>query len=453
MLKIIRNKLQTSIWFIPLVMSLVSILLAVSLVTVDLRLQTMQWSWLQTLRIGVDGVRQVLSVTTGAMMTITGVVFSITVVSLTLASNQLGPKVLRNYLRDPANKWVLGWFISSFLYGLVVLTSIDSQREYFVPVTAFLVSLVLTVIAVVGLIYFIHNIAVTIQADHMIARIGDELVETVRHTLQPLQSEADEALLRERWTIAIHGAPAHPFGATHNGYVEYIDYSGLLQTAAQHNMFCDLRIRAGDFVIEDCCIAVCYANTSLDTESVGQALRECISLSRQRTPLQDIEYAVTQLMQIALRALSPGINDASTAIACVDWLSASLGCMAGKRFPADYRKDENDVVRMKTRSFDFRGVANAIFDPLRQNARTNEMVLIRLLEVIAGIMEVSGQREHLKIMRHHASLVYQTAESSFPDKADVETARSRYNHCVSVYDREVEKLALQQPRPEPAPVI
>ena len=185
MFRLLWDRLQTTIWFIPAVLALAGLVVAMLLVNLDLRIDTSDWAWLKVFKIGTAGVRQVLAVTTGATMTITGVVFSISVVTLTLAANQFGAKLLRNYLSDSRNKAVLGLFVGSFVYGLIVLASIDSDSGEHVPTLAFMVSLILTLLSIAGLIYFIHNISTSIQADRLIAVIGRDLSTTIANTLSP----------------------------------------------------------------------------------------------------------------------------------------------------------------------------------------------------------------------------------------------------------------------------
>ncbi len=178
-LMLIWDRVQTTIWFIPAMFAVGSVITALLLVDYDLHHDTSDWKWLEVFRIGVVGARQVLAVTTGAMMTITGLVFSISVVSLALAANQFGSKILRNYLSHTQNMIVLGIFIGSFLYGLVVLASINSDGDSGrVPTLSVMVSLVLTVFSIGGLIYYLHNITTSIQADKLIASIGHALIRS-----------------------------------------------------------------------------------------------------------------------------------------------------------------------------------------------------------------------------------------------------------------------------------
>lgn len=440
MFRLLWDRLQTTIWFIPALLSLTALGTALLSINADLHTDSSSWKWLEYFRIGTAGVRQVLAVTTGAMMTITGVVFSISVVTLTLAANQFGAKLLRNYLSDTRNKLVLGLFIGSFLFGLVVLASIDSEPGSDVPALAFMVSLVLTMIAIAGLIYFIHNISTSIQADRLIAIIGRNLQETIAGTLSTEHNSTDTDALREKWRLATHGESALPAVAGHSGYVEYINYEALLALAARSRCALEIPVRPGDFVVEGTPVAVILPLAGQAGPDGGDICRH-ISLGEQRTNVQDLEYSIMQLIQIALRALSPGVNDALTAIACIDWLSAALACMAGRRFPPAYLTDNDGTVRLKIRAFDFSGAVDAVFKPLRQNARGNEMVTIRLLEALAAIMQVCRSPSRLQALREHADAIQRTAEQHFTDRDDIDQATQRHDACVAVFRQQYRSAA------------
>ena len=439
MIRLIWDRLQTTIWFIPALLALAGVVSAVLLVNLDLRTDAAGWAWLDIFKIGKTGVRQVLSVTTGAMMTITGVVFSVSVVTLTLAANQFGAKILRNYLSDSRNKAVLGLFVASFLYGLVVLASIDSDSSAPIPALAFMASLILTLLAIAGLIYFIHNISTSIQADRLIAVIGANLSNTVSATLAAPGEGADTALLSEKWALAVRGNAGVSVRADRSGYVEYIDYDALIEIARRSQCAIDIHIRPGAFVIQGNPVATVHA-LGADTAVTAADVNRHISLGTQRTDVQDLEFSIMQLLQIAQRALSPGINDSLTAISCIDWLSAALACMAERRFQAQYLTDADNTVRLMIHAFDFAGATDAIFNPLRQNARGNEMVTIRLLEAIGAVMRVSCERAYLQELRRHADLIIRTAKAYFPDADDITETERRHADCMAAFEHQLQEL-------------
>ncbi len=444
--RLIWDRLQTTIWFIPTLLALGGVAAALALIDVDLQIDPDGRSWMTVFQIGATGVRQVLAVTTGAMMTITGVVFSISVVTLTLAANQFGAKILRNYLSDSRNKVVLGLFVGSFLYGLVVLASIDSETDSSIPALAFMVSLLLTVAAIAALIYFINNISTSIQADIVIAEIGKSLGATVDQNLLPGGPDLEEAEIRSRWEIAVRGDHRSPVVASKSGYVEYIDYTSLLDHSRRSGDHIEIHARAGDFIVKGNPLATIHSAGNKDTDT---AIEHHFSLGTQRTNVQDLEYAIMQLLQIAQRALSPGVNDSLTAIACIDWFCAALAQMSAGRFRPGYQTDKDGQVRLKLHPFDFAGAVNAVFNPLRQNSRDNEMVTIRLLDGIASIMRVATQADYLQLLFRHAGLIYRHVGKAFPDDPDVEDIAARYRSCESLF-RERLQVVRAGRRPEHA---
>ncbi len=436
MIRLFWEKLLTTIWFVPTIIATGLVITAIGLLSLDQYVDARSWSWTGMLQIGTSGIRQVLSVTTGAIISLTGVVFSISVVALTLAANQFGSKILHNFLRDNKNKIVLGVLIGSFLYGLALLSFIDTHADSTqqIPIISVIGSLLLTVLAVIGLIYFIHNISTTIQADQIISLIGQELNQAIEETLLDLDDRHVIQSAKQKWDIATHAMPVEIVYADTSGYVEFIDLDKLNKIAEKENQLIELLLRPGDFVIEKAPIIRIYDNEDI-SGTYKSILRLCISLGRKRTPFNDIEFAIMQLLQIALRALSPGINDSLTAISCIDWLSSSLGRMANKCFPYGYLEDQNGIIRIKKYEFGFADAADTMFHPLRQNARGNEMVMIHLLETISRILQVSENSQYSQALFHHAELILEASKESFQSTLDKNEIIKRFEKCQKIFEQ------------------
>lgn len=418
------DRVNTSIWFVPSAMGLVGVLLAFVMLHLDRGHADIPWEWLRLMQIGADGVRQVFSVTTGSMMTITGVTFSISIVALSLASNQFGPKILRNYMSDSVNKVVLGLLIGTFVYGLTVLAFIDGQGEGYIPLFATLVNLALTVTAIGGMIYFIHNISKSIQAEQIIALIGKDLDVAINKTLHE-DPPGDTGFTMAEWQHLTEGLRAFTFSSGASGYIQTIDYAGIAARARALDCYVRIDTRAGKFIIDRAPVGKYYAPHELDDEAL-QTLQALIVSGRERTPVQDIEFAIDQLVQVALRALSPGINDPYTAITCIDWLSAALAKMGTRSFPPPYVSDTAGELRLATDNFTFAGAVNSMFDPLRQNARGNEMVVIRLLEAIAAIIGVTENEAWQDCLLQQAEMIYTAAQDTIVQGADRDVVEQRY---------------------------
>jgi len=333
MIKLYWDKLLSTIWFVPTVISSSLVIAAIGFLYLDQYVDIQNELWMSWWQIGAVDTRQVIVMTATSIISVTGVVFSISIVALSLAASQFGSKILHNFLHDNKTSIVLGVLIGSFLYGLVLLVYIDtdtSQQIFIeseslkkVPVISVVGNLILTVLSIIGLIYFIHRISVMIQADQIIALIGQELNQVIEKTLLDLGENATENSLQQKWETAVRAAGISKtvFSST-SGYVEYIDFEAINSIAENGDQYIELLIRPGDFVIEHSPVFEIYKNTKVE-ECCGDKLILCISLDRKRTPFDDIEFAIIQLLQIALRALSPGVNDSLTAISCIDWLSSS----------------------------------------------------------------------------------------------------------------------------------
>lgn len=418
------DRINTSIWFVPSAMGLAGALLAFVMLRLDRGHADIPWEWLRLMQIGAEGVRQVFSVTTGSMMTITGVTFSISIVALSLASNQFGPKILRNYMSDSVNKFVLGLLIGTFVYGLTVLAFIDGQGEGYIPLFATLANLALTVVAIGGMIYFIHNVSKSIQAEQIIALIGRDLDDAINKTLRTDAGAAPD-ITASQWRERIDGLQAFTLEGCANGYIQTIDYAGLAARARALGCCVRLDTRAGRFVVRRAPVGEYYASAELEDDAVRD-LQATIVCGRERTPVQDIEFAIDQLVQVALRALSPGINDPYTAMTCIDWLSAALAKMGTCTFSPPYLEDAEGELRLAVNTFTFAGAVNAMFDPLRQNARGNEMVTIRLLEAIAAITSVTAREDWQDCLLQQAGMIHSEAQDSIIQVADRDAIEQRY---------------------------
>ncbi len=434
MIKLLWEKLCTTVWFIPTIVSTALVILAVLLWSLDQYLDTYTWSWTNSFRIGTSGIRQVLVVAAGAIISLTGVVFSISVVALTLAATQFGSKILYKFLRDTLNKIVLGLLIGSFLFCFSLLVFIDTNSElnYDIPIISFVGSLLLTVIAIAGLVFFTHRISTTIQADQMIALIGEELNQSIEQTLIDCGSQPDLKTAEQRWRIFTPTTKTETVFSVASGYIEYIDFAKLIFIAEEKKQRFELLCRHGDFVIEGSPVIKIF-NVDHCNAAYRSALLSCLSLGRKRTPVNDIEFGIMQLLQIALRALSPGTNDSMTAVSCIDWLSSSIGQMINKNFPINYMEDQAGILRIKKCELDFDGTINVMFHTLRQNSKGNEMIMIHLLEAISRILQVCKRQAYAEVLFHHAKLILETSEESFQSDLDTKEIIKRFEKCQASY--------------------
>lgn len=384
---------------------------------------------------GAEGARSVLSTIAGSMITVAGVVFSITIVALTLASSQFGPRLLRNFIRDRSNQLVLGTFIAAYIYCLLVLRTIRGPDEGdFVPGISVIVAVLLATLDLAVLIYFIHHVAMSIQANTIIANVGEEL----QSTIDRLFPEEVGAASRE---------PAGPTAASDlpdfeaegkrltiasNGYIIAIDASHLMHVASKHDILLKLVRRPGHFVIEGDPVAILWP-ASKASDEIHDDIRDAFQLGTERTALQDVEFSIDQLVEVAVRALSPGINDPFTAIACIDRLGTALCHIAKRRIPSPYRIDDEQHLRIIAYPVAMADLLAASFNQIRQYGSSSPAILIRLLETLARIASRTKRNEDLAAVRKHVEAVFAAADK-VKDDGDFTDIQYRYETALTALD-------------------
>ncbi len=394
-LRTLLQAIRTSYWFIPSLMALAAVLLGAGMVWLDVRLGT-SWlkgvSWYQ--QIQADGAREVLSTIAGSMITVAGVVFSITIVALSYASSQYGPRVLTNFMSDRGNTVTLGTFIATFLYGLTVLRTIRAgDDEGFVPQLAVMVGMLLALCSIGVLIYFIHHVAQTIHINNVVARIGELLVEDAGKRFPDLIGKPARQQKAQAPIPKIDPA-AGCVRATSTGYIQLIDESALLACAGKFNVLVRLRYRPGDFVMAGRILADITPAGAID-DDLSKALRDCFSTGKKRTPENDIMFLVSELVEIAARALSPGVNDPITAVTCLDWLGAGGSEFARRKLPRSVRVDDEGAARVIALPVDFERFVELSFGRLRHYVAADPIAALHLLRVIGEVAAECRRREEV----------------------------------------------------------
>ncbi len=350
---------------------------------------------------GPEGARAVLAAIAGSMITVAGVVFSITVVLLSLASQQFGPRILRTFIRDRSNQVVLGSFVATFVYCLLVLRTVrGTQSTDFVPYIAVTFGILLAVASIGVLIFFVHYAAESIQASSLIAAVGRELDGAI-DSLYPDDIGSGDADEEPEFEFAGSETAVR---SVETGYVQFIDGDEMLSVAVENDLVVKVEANPGDFVRRGESLVRVEQDRKLD-DKVCRALRATFGLGERRTATQDIDFLFRQLTEIAVRALSPGINDPFTAIECLDRLSAALSRLAGRTIPSGHRRDEQGNVRVITRPVTFAAVARKSLGSVLRYGESHEMVIGRLLEAIremAPFIHRTEDRDVLAEAARHA---------------------------------------------------
>lgn len=419
------NRVRSSFWFVPSLMAGTAVLLALGGVALDeplTRWFSEQFGW--EFMTSAEGATAVLGNIAGSMINIAGVVFSMTLVALSLASSQLGPRLLRNFMRDTSTQVVLGTFVATFVYCLLVLRTIRRAEDAaFVPHLSVGLGVVLAVASVGVLIYFIHHVSVSIQANEIAARIGRELLAKVDE-LYPAQGERIQASPPGKEILEAFEKNSKPIAARRNGYLQLIDKTRLVSLAKEGNFVIRLEEKPGNFVVAGCPLVSISPADKVNDELV-ERVQALFVMDHQRTTHQDIEFAVNQLVEMAVRALSPGINDPFTAIACVDHLGAALCKLAARDMPNPYFYDEQDKLRLLGPERTFEEVLNSAFNQIRQYSISSASVTIRLLDTIGVILKFVNRPEDKEALLRHADMVVRGAREGLPEIEDRQQVEAR----------------------------
>lgn len=427
------GRLRASFWFLPAGMAAAAVALAMAAVAADRSPLVAPWLWRQgwIYAGGAEGARAVLEAVAGSMITIAGVVFSITLVALTLASSQFGPRLLRNFMRDTANQAVLGTFVATFLYCLLVLRTIRRDDESaFVPHLSVTLGVALAVLSLGMLIYFIHHVAVSIQADELAARVAADLSAAIDR-LFPAELGRSPGPARPAEAPAGPGRPVRSAG---DGYVTAVDADGLLELARRADAVIRLERRPGDYVIAGAVLAVVWA--AGPAAELDGGVNEAFVLGDQRTTEQDAVHAVNQLVEMAVRALSPGVNDPFTAVVCIDRLGSALARLAGRPRPSPHRLDEAGRLRVIAPAVTFAEVADAALGPIRQQARGSALATGRLLEAVAAVAERADQPGDRAALRRHADLIARNQEALCEEDDRAAVQRRYQQACRLLRERD-----------------
>ncbi|MBA3762315.1 MAG: DUF2254 domain-containing protein [Chthoniobacterales bacterium] len=423
------ERLRTSYWFIPSLLAAAATALSFATVHADTLInakwvRTTGWIWAG----GPEGARNVLATIAGSTITVAGVVFSVTIVSLTLASSQFGPRLLRTFLNDRWTQIVLGIFVSTFLYCLLVLRTIrGTDAATFVPFLSVTIGLLFAVTSVAFLIFFVHHVSNAILADNLIARVAAELREGIDR-LYPDEAGVGEKDLAERKGRDLpprFDAEALTISSKVSGYISAISIENLLAFAKKENLVLRLNQRPGDFIAEGATLASVWPGEK-SNESTIASVRRSFYFGDERTPTQDLEYSIDQLVEVAVRALSPGINDPFTAITCIDWLGDALIRVAGRELPSGWRYDEEGRLRIIAKTADFSGIAASALNQIRQYGSKSVAIVLRLLEVVAKIAPHLRRDTDRAVLLAHARKVRDDGYAQVQNESDRAEIEERF---------------------------
>ena len=448
-LQTIWDAIRTSLWFVPSVMMVVGVVLAGLGFGLDLHFSgvgpgSVPW-WVYVS--SPSDARSVLSTLLSSMITMTSLVFSITMVVLSLAANQFGPRLIRNFMASPQTQTVLGTFVMTILYDLIVLAAIGWRgEEGLFPFSTITIAMVLMAASIWLLVFFLHTLARSIVSETVIERVGREL-DAVLDELEPLpsslpQDDPENAIPEDFEQRSACFGPRVP------GYVQAIEFDRLVEAVRSSDVVIGLYFRPGDYLVEDGRGIALYPGER-DEPALRERILEAIIVGAHRTPVQDLEFGIRHLVEIAVRALSPGTNDPYTAVAVVHRLSASLARLMGRALPPGVFRDEEGTARVVCSQPSYASLTAAAFDQIRQNGADKPLIVIHLLKALDRIAEHVRLPAQAEVLAAQLRIVAEDAEREIVSPSDQADMNARIKRTRQVLEEAQDRVSSEIASPSP----
>lgn len=424
----IWTSVRSSLWFLPTVIVSCSIVLAMVLIQVDSTLALQRFGlWSRWFGTGAEGARGMLSAIATSMITVAGVTFSITIVAIAQVSNQLTPRILRTFMRDRANQFVLGVFTGVFAYCLVVLRTVRGGEEEFIPSFSINAGLLMSLAGVAVLIFFIHHIAMSLQASYIISSVAEETTRVIDKLFpEDIGEEPGPG------TALPEGLHWHSIRSKKSGYVQSIESGAAASAAEDAEGILLILLPVGRFAEDGVELARLGSTHSVEPRTLKQAL-SAFDISRHRTIERDAAFGITQLVDVALKALSPAVSDPTTAVTCVNYLGALLAKLSRRGMPEPQR-EVNGVVRVIAPVPRFADFVDLAFSEITRRGVDEPRVLLALLQALQAVIDSTNRVDRLRIIEYHLQCV-ERAISNQPghDRKRLSTEVALLRHKLSLH--------------------
>ena len=418
------NDLRSSYWFLPAVMTVVALLTAPLLLWIDHRFGNQLGNWTAGMASNQpEGARALLSTLAGSMITVAGLTFSMTLLAVSHASTQFGPRLLSNFMRNRGNQFVLGVYVATFLYCLVILqavrTSDDSVSppgQAFVPHVSVMVALLLAIANVGVLIYYIHHVADSLRLSSIVATVGHALHRPADQLFpQPVFQPAEEAIEKQTDTSAElrEALQRQPriVHAERAGFLQTLDLAGLLEVASEHDLVIELLSKPGDFLPQGAPLLRAAPGDRVD-DALANKLANYHAKGIHRTPTQNAVFLADQLAEVAMRGVSPGVNDPHTAIDCLHWLTSFLNQLRDRPDPSGQLYDDQGIVRLIAPRVTYNLFCDVIYRQLIPYVGRDENASRAMLEGLNWLIGEERSNERILRLRQQANHLFEAIEAA-----------------------------------------
>ncbi|MBD3345162.1 MAG: DUF2254 domain-containing protein [Chitinivibrionales bacterium] len=425
--------LQNSFWFVPACMILAAIVTAIGslyfdAVAGDYIQECLPWIYTGS----QEGARQVMATIAGSIITVAGVVFSITIVALAQASSQFGPRVLRNFMHDKGNQLSLGIFVATFSFCIIVLRSIFGNFDpAVVPQISVLIGVVLGFVSIGFFVFFVHHVAEQLQVDNLIANLASEMKHAIAFEYPGDKRVKDD-------TQSDSGTDKYTEGteipSLRSGYIQEVDIGKLISYASKLDCCFYARLRPGDFSSPGKSLGTLLPKKKVNDRDI-HIINSLYVRGSHRIPRMDPAYNINLIVEIAVRALSPAVNSPSTAMICIDWLGVLLGIIARRTPRQTGFADDRDEQRLVLPVIPFESFFNSAFGEIVHFAASQPRVIIHLIDTFLYVASQVRQREKYDIIQAYADRIQRaTKKLSEPQSVDlIMEAHGRLMHAVGMH--------------------
>ena len=404
--------LADSFWFKPLLIVLSSIAMALALIAIDYYAEPDRWiaQWPRLFGFGAEGARAMMSTIAGSMITVLGVMYSMILVVLALASSQYTSRILQNFIRNSVTQIVLGIFAGIFTYCLIVLSVIHGVEEsYFVPSLSVFFGFIMALGGVFALIFFIHHVAKSVQASTIIASAAWETKEAINHLFPELLGEGpDEDDDDDSMQKALEERIWQAVPSRKNGYIQGVNSKALLSIAREKDTIVRMDYGVGNFVVRNTTLASLALDDPPDQETIA-AIQEAFFIDNYRSINQDAAFGIRQIVDIALKALSPGVVETTTAVICLDHLTVIMARLIFRQIPSLYRYEEGKL-RVIAKVPGFKSLLGESFDQIRNHANGDFTIMLRMIESLQTLANLEARQHHLSAICEQVEAIGELAE-------------------------------------------
>ena len=422
---ILQTKHNVNLWIIPLQMSLAAVaLFALTMVPDTLAayhvIRIPNWLTMG----GIDDARAILSAMLGCVSTVLALIFSVTLLVLSMVANLFGPRLLYRFVQDWVTQTCIGLFMAAFIYVfLVFLVTHQDQHTSFIPQISLITSWFLVLGAFGFLVFYSHRVAVLIQNPDAIGHIVDDVRRVVAQNYHARTERGPEQMEEDARRLTAHAGDCSVVLCGKSGYLQQVDEQHMADTVAKMDATIVLVSRPGQFVLADDVLGT--VSPRKRAAELATLVDEGVTIGRHRVLTQDVEFGLAQIVEIGIRALSPAINDTFTGVACVDLLGEALMTVAQAPHRAGRTYDGSGILRVQVRPLLVPRLIKQAFDQIRQAAGDNPAVLIRLLTTLERLGAKMPLAEDRRALLAEADAVWDTATAGNPvpsDRQDISTA-------------------------------